>query len=95
MRRVCLVLLLLVGLALVACAISRDVSISTTPGARAERPTYSVGQKWIRSDGVYELIRIEDGRYIFAAAVDRQMHLMACPLIVYTDLDGSLCKISG
>jgi hypothetical protein len=90
-----LVLLLLAGLALVACAISLDVSISTTPGARAKRPTYSVGQKWIRSDGVYELIRIEDGRYIFAAAVDWQMHLMVCPLIVYTDLDGSLCKISG
>jgi Caspase domain len=75
MRGVRLVLLLLAGLALVACATSRDASISTTPGPRAERPTYSVGEKWIRSDGVYELIRIEDGRYIFAAGVDLQMHL--------------------
>lgn len=54
MRGVRLVLLLLAGLALVACATSRDVSISTTPGTRAERPTYSVGEKWIRSDGVYD-----------------------------------------
>jgi hypothetical protein len=42
---------------------------------RAERPTYTLGERWIRSDGVYELIRIEDGRYIFAAGVDRQIHL--------------------
>src|SRR6266850_607256 len=82
MRGVCLVLLLLAGRALVACATSRDISISTIPGTRAERPTYTVGEKWIRSDGVYELIRIEDGRYIFAADVDRQIHLMVCPLIV-------------
>jgi hypothetical protein len=42
---------------------------------RAERPTYTLGERWIRSDGVYDLIRIEDGRYIFAADVDRQLHL--------------------
>jgi hypothetical protein len=75
MRGIPLVLLLLAGLALVACATSRDVPTSTTPAPRAERPTYTVGEKWIRSDGVYELIRIEDGRYIFAAGVDLQMHL--------------------
>jgi len=67
--------LLLVGRALVACATSRDVPTSTTPAPRAKRPTYTVGDKWIRSDGVFELIRIEDGRYIFAAGVDLQMHL--------------------
>jgi hypothetical protein len=75
MTGVCLVLLLLAGLARVACATSRDISISTTPGPRAERPTYTVGDEWIRGDGVYELIRIEDGRYIFAAGVGRQLHL--------------------
>ena len=42
---------------------------------RAERPTYTLGERWIRSDGVYDLIRVEDGRYIFAAGVDRQIHL--------------------
>src|SRR5262245_9258998 len=42
---------------------------------RAERPTYTLGERWIRSDGVYDLIRIEDGRYIFAAGADRQIHL--------------------
>ena len=32
---------------------------ATAQKPRAERPTYSLGDKWIRSDGVYDLIRIE------------------------------------
>src|SRR5262245_39949593 len=75
MRGARLVLLLLAGLALGGCATYRGVSISTTSGPRAERPTYTLGEHWIRSDGVYDLIRVEDGRYIFAAGVDRQVHL--------------------
>jgi len=27
---------------------------------------YKLGERWIRDDGVYELVRIEDGNYIFA-----------------------------
>jgi hypothetical protein len=42
---------------------------------KAERPTYSVGDKWIRSDGAYDLIRIENGRYVFAADGGREVHL--------------------
>src|SRR5262245_9259728 len=51
------------------------VALAGAEGPRAERPTYTVGERWIRSDGVYDLIRIEDGRYIFAVDVDRQIHL--------------------
>lgn len=42
---------------------------------RAERPTYQVGDKWIRSDGVYDLLRIENGVYVFAAEGGREIHL--------------------
>src|SRR4026208_1241893 len=42
---------------------------------RAERPTYAVGDKWIRSDGAYDLIRVENGRYVFAADGGREVHL--------------------
>ncbi|MEX2222748.1 MAG: hypothetical protein WEG40_13205, partial [Candidatus Rokuibacteriota bacterium] len=42
---------------------------------RADRPTYTVGDKWIRSDGAYDLIRIENGRYVFAADGGREIHL--------------------
>src|SRR5258705_3245282 len=42
---------------------------------KADRPTYAVGDKWIRRDGAYDLIRIENGRYIFAADGGREVHL--------------------
>lgn len=51
----------------------------TTPARaqapRAERPSYAVGDKWIRSDGAYDLIRIENARYVFAADGGREVHL--------------------
>ncbi len=42
---------------------------------RAERPSYAVGDRWIRSDGAYDLIRIENARYVFAADGGREVHL--------------------
>jgi hypothetical protein len=42
---------------------------------RAERPTYQVGDKWIRSDGVYDLLRIENGLYVFAAEGGREVYV--------------------
>src|SRR6185503_18272427 len=42
---------------------------------RAERPTYSVGDRWIRSDGIFDLIRIEDGIYVFADDDGREIRL--------------------
>ena len=42
---------------------------------KAGRPSYTVGDKWIRSDGAYDLIRIENGRYVFAADGGREVHL--------------------
>ena len=42
---------------------------------RADRPSYAVGDKWIRSDGAYDLIRIENARYVFAADGGREVHL--------------------
>ena len=61
---------LLAGLALLS---SPTPTAAQTP--RAERPTYAVGEKWIRSDGVYDLIRIEKDLYIFAAVGGREIHL--------------------
>src|ERR1700730_18812058 len=42
---------------------------------RADRPSYSVGDKWIRSDGAYDLIRIENERYVLASCGGREVHL--------------------
>ena len=45
------------------------------PKPRAERPTYALGDKWIRSDGVFELIRVEKDRYVFSARPRWEIHL--------------------
>ncbi len=42
---------------------------------RAERPTYTVGEKWIRSDGTFDLTRIEKDLYIFSAGPGREIHI--------------------
>lgn len=42
---------------------------------RAERPTYALGEKWIRSDGLFELIRIEKNTYVFSARPRWEIHL--------------------
>jgi hypothetical protein len=68
-------LVLFAGLALVACAAPTRVTPSTEPKPRAERPTYTLGEKWIRSDGAYELIRIENDRYIFSAGPGQEIQL--------------------
>jgi len=68
MTRACCTLSLLAALALVTSA-------AEAQKPRAERPTYSLGDKWIRSDGVYDLIRIEKDLYVFAADGGREVHL--------------------
>jgi uncharacterized caspase-like protein len=45
------------------------------PKPRAERPTYTLGEKWIRNDGLYELIRVEQDRYVFSARPKWEIHL--------------------
>ncbi|HSE03612.1 MAG TPA: caspase family protein, partial [Methylomirabilota bacterium] len=59
-----------VGLVVLLCAVPAPAQ-----APRAERPAYTVGDKWIRSDGAYDLIRIENGRYVFAADGGREVHL--------------------
>ncbi len=73
MNRVRGILSVLLLLVLGGCA-----SVSPYPmdeESRAERPTYTLGDKWIRSDGEYELIRIENNRYVFSAGAGREIEL--------------------
>jgi uncharacterized caspase-like protein len=56
------------------------VLLCAPPGAhaqkpRAELPTYELGEQWFRSDGVFELTRIEADRYVFTAPNGREVHL--------------------
>ena len=63
-------LLFFIGLSLLA---SSAPALAQAP--RAERPTYTTGDKWILTYGVYDLVRIENDLYVFAAAGDREIHL--------------------
>jgi hypothetical protein len=43
---------------------------------RADRPTYAVGDTWLRDDGAYELVRIDRDVYVFSARNSkREVHL--------------------
>jgi hypothetical protein len=42
---------------------------------RAARPSYQLGDKWIRSDGIYELMRVDGDVYVFSAGPGREFHL--------------------
>ena len=42
---------------------------------RVEPPTYSVGDRWLRSDGAWDLVRIERDRYVFSNGPRGEVHL--------------------
>ena len=60
-------ILALAGLVLAAPALAQQPS--------AERPTYALGDKWIRNDGAFELVRIEGDEYVFAAGPRQEVRL--------------------
>src|SRR5882724_7243574 len=51
------------------------VAASAADKPRAERPVYQVGDKWIRTDGIYVLVRIEKDIYVFSAGGGKEFHL--------------------
>ncbi len=65
------------AIALVFAAISLLFTPTLTFAQKpsAELPVYTLGQKWLRSDGDYDLIRIEKDAYIFSAGNGREIHL--------------------
>jgi hypothetical protein len=60
---------------LAAYALLTSSTVVEAQNSPAERPIYTLGERWIRSDGVYDLIRIKNGQYVLAADVDRQLHV--------------------
>jgi uncharacterized caspase-like protein len=84
----------LVGLAAFAiCATSASAprlvpAASAADKPRAERPVYQVGDKWIRTDGIYVLVRIEKDIYVFSAGGGKEFHLSKDLGITKIILDG-------
>jgi len=51
------------------------VAASAADKPRAERPVYQIGDKWIRTDGIYVLVRIDKDVYVFSAGGGKEFHL--------------------
>ena len=64
------------------------VAVSPTGKLRAERPVYRVGDQWVRTDGVYELVRIDRDVYVFAAGAGKEFHLTKDLGVTRIVLDG-------
>ncbi|MBI3030314.1 MAG: caspase family protein, partial [Candidatus Rokubacteria bacterium] len=60
-------------LALGALTASAQPALAQKP--RAERPAYTLGEKWVRNDGAFDLIRIDNDLYIFSSGESREVHL--------------------
>jgi hypothetical protein len=60
------------GLGLFGCVSGPEPAVSPP---QAVRPTYELGERWIRNDGIYELTRIQDGRYVFLGGAGREVQL--------------------
>ena len=60
---------------------------------QAERPTYAVGERWVRNDGVYELIRIEKDQYVFAASAERQVRLTKDLMLAFVQKNAGLLEL--
>lgn len=84
----------LVGLAALAICVTTSSGPQMVPGAsaadkpRAERPAYRVGDKWIRTDGIYVLVRIDKDIYVFSAGGGKEFHLSKDLGIAKIILDG-------
>ena len=84
----------LVGLAMLAiCVLTASalrpvVAASAADKPRAERPVYRVGDKWIRTDGIYVLVRIDKDVYVFSAGGGKEFHLTKDLGITKIILDG-------
>ena len=73
---------------LTASALRLVVAASAADKPRAERPVYRVGDKWIRTDGIYVLVRIDKDVYVFSAGGGKEFHLTKDLGITKIILDG-------
>jgi len=67
---------------------SRAVAASTTDKLRADRPIYRVGDTWARTDGVYELVRIDKDVYVFSGGPGKECYLTKDLGVARIVLDG-------
>lgn len=55
----------------------------------ADRPTYAVGQRWLRDDGSYRLDKVEQDVYVFSTGAGREVRLTRDLGFVRLERDGT------
>jgi hypothetical protein len=63
------------ALALTGCAVAAPPARQADSGPGVERPTYNLGDRWIRSDGIFEVIRVDSDGYLFSKSPRDQILL--------------------
>ncbi|HZN50916.1 MAG TPA: hypothetical protein VFD81_09805, partial [Methylomirabilota bacterium] len=76
------------ALAVAALVAAHATPLRAAAAPRAERPVYHVGDKWPRTDGAWELTRIEKDGYVFSAGGDKEFHLTKDLGVTKIVLDG-------
>lgn len=76
------------ALAVAALVAAHAAPLRAADALRAERPVYHVGDKWPRTDGAWELTRIEKDGYVFSAGGDKEFHLTKDLGVTKIVLDG-------
>jgi uncharacterized caspase-like protein len=78
----CMAMPLMLAFGLTGCTIAAGTepapqlpSASSIVMERSGPPTYGLGDRWIRNDGIYELIRIESDHYVYSAEPGSEIHL--------------------
>jgi hypothetical protein len=85
-RRLLAVLALVTALAAVTSPPA--VAAADTEKLRAQRPVYQIGDTWLRTDGEYQLARIERDVYVFSAGAGKEFHLTKDLAVAKIVLDG-------
>jgi hypothetical protein len=73
---------------LAVCALAAAAMPAAAQKPRAERPTYALGETWLRNDGAYALVRIDRNVYIFSAGAGREVHLTKDLVVEKAQRDG-------
>jgi hypothetical protein len=76
--------------ALLAATLAGLPSVACAQTPRAERPTYAVGDRWLRNDATWEVTRVEADTYVFSAGPGQEVHLSRNLGVSKVILDGAV-----
>ena len=79
-----------VVVALLAATVVGLPAAASAQKPHAERPTYAVGDRWLRGDGTWEVTRVERDTYVFATGRGDEVHLSRNLGVMKVVLEGAV-----